>query len=139
MIVLDTNVISELMKANADMHVLHWANSFDFEQLCTTAITAAELLSGTEQLPPGKKRDRLSASLSAVLMQGFYARVLPFDESCAPHLARIYAHRRAIGRCINEPDAMIAAICSRHGYKVATRDVSDFVQCDIEVIDPWTA
>jgi toxin FitB len=138
MIVLDTNVISELMKLEPEIKVYKWVNKHPSHLLFTTAITAAELRSGFEQMPEGKKRTELGVKIDLMLEHGFQGRVLPFDVSCALHFARIFALRRAMGRRIEEPDAMIAATCSRHRFKVATRDAGGFSDCGIEVINPWT-
>ena len=138
MIVLDTNVISELMKAEPETKVITWADRQDPQALVTTAITAAELYAGFEQMPGGKNSDKLERTLNIMLEQRFRGRILPFDESCAPVFAKILARRRAMGRRIEEPDAMIAAICSNHHFKIATRDTGGFSHCGIEVINPWT-
>ncbi len=138
MIVLDTNVISELMRNDPDPNVLRWTNNQEPQSLFTTAITAAELLSGIERMPAGQKRAELGQRMKVVLEEGFRGRILPFDESCAMHFARIFAHRRAVGRRIEEPDAMIAAICSLRQFKIATRDAGGFTDCGIEIINPWT-
>ncbi len=138
MIVLDTNVISELMRHDPYPNVLRWTNNQEPQLLFTTAITAAELLSGIEQMPAGQKHDELGQRMKVALEEGFRGRILPFDESCAMHFARIFARRRAVGRRIEEPDAMIAAICSRHQCKIATRDAGGFTGCGIDVVNPWT-
>ena len=138
MIVLDTNVISELMRKKPDPNVLRWTDRQDPQIIFTSAITAAELLSGLEQMPAGKTRNELGHRMHIALEEGFRGRILAFDESCAMHFARIFARRRAMGRKIGEPDAMIAAICSRHEFKVATRDVDGFSGCGVDVINPWT-
>ena len=138
MIVLDTNVISELMRKKPEPSVLRWTDNQDPQTVFTSAITAAELLSGLEQLPAGKTRNELGHRMHITLEEGFRGRVLPFDDSCAMHYARIFARRRAIGRKMGVLDAMIAAVSSRHNFKIATRDIEGFSGCGLTVINPWT-
>lgn len=138
MIVLDTNVISEMMKFHGrrSMAVDAWIGRHHSQELFTTAISAAEILTGLAMLPPGRRRDETSVSAEAVL-ELFSGRVLPFDERAARRLPEVVAGRRARGRPISGPDAQIIAIALANGMAVATRNVSDFADSGIDVLDPW--
>ena len=138
MIVLDTNVISELMRPEPDAKVVAWANTQDRQALFTTSITAAEVASGIERMPDGKRRRDLTRLMRLMFEEGLRDRILPFDTSCAFQYAKVSAHRRAIGRRIKDFDAMIIATCAKRGFKFATRSVADFTGCGVEVINPWT-
>ncbi len=138
MIVLDTNVISELMSLKPEKRVLKWADSHDPSELYTTAVTAAELHSGLESMPKGRQRDGLGERIGVMIGQGMRGRILPFDVDCALHFGRIFIHRRSIGQRIEVPDAMIAAICASHDFKIATRNMSDFEYVGLDIVNPWT-
>jgi predicted nucleic acid-binding protein len=139
MIVLDTNVVSELMRAEPAAVVRAWANAQPGTNIFTTTVTQAEILYGLAVLPDGK---RLVASLKAaqLMFDGVFAgRVLPFDEGAAKAFAEITASRRLAGRPISQFDAQIAAIARSRGADLATRNVRDFIDCGVAVIDPWAA
>jgi predicted nucleic acid-binding protein len=136
-IILDTNVISELMKGNPLPAVFAWASSHPPSDLFTTAITMAEVLYGIERLPHGKRRDQLLREAESVFAEDFAGRILAFDESSARMFAVIATHRRARGRPIDEPDAQIAAIARVHGATLATRNSGDFEGCGVRLINPW--
>jgi toxin FitB len=137
MIVLDTNVISEVMRPNPSPKVLEWMRAEPLASLFTTAITEAELLYGVALLPPGRRRQALEATLTTVLSEDFSGRILPFDSAAAREFATVAAGRRRSGRPISDADARIAAIARSRGAAVATRNVEDFVACDLMLIDPW--
>ena len=137
MILVDTNVISELMRAEPAQTVLDWFGRHDAADLFISAVTEAELRTGVAILPEGQRRDRLQMALDAMVDQDFQSRVLPFDSSAAKAYAEIAAQRRAAGRPIAEADCQIAAIASATGAKVATRNVRDFDGCGIRLINPW--
>jgi len=137
MIVLDTNVISEVMRPNPSPKVLEWMRAEPLASLFTTAITEAELLYGVALLPPGRRRQALEATLTTVLSEDFSGRILPFDSAAAREFATVAAGRRRSGRPISDADARIAAIARSRGAAVATRDVEDFAACDLVLIDPW--
>lgn len=139
MILLDTNVISELMRAGPARIVLDWFGQHDAADMFISAVTEAELRSGVAILPEGQRRDRLQQALDAMIDQDFYARVLPFDSPAAKAYAEIAAWRRAAGRPIAEADCQIAAIARAKGAAVATRNVRDFDGCGVDVINPWDA
>ncbi len=137
MILIDTNVISELMRSNPASAVLDWFGRQDAAALHLSAVGEAELRRGAEILPGGKRRDRLIAEIDAMVGEDFAGRVLPFDSAAAQAFAGIFADRRAAGRPISFPDCQIAAIARAHGAAMATRNVGDFEGCRVEVIDPW--
>ena len=139
MIVLDTNVLSELMKAAPAGTVMRWVAAQPAMSLYTTSITQAEILHGIMLLPSGRRRSALEAAAEAMFKEEFDGRVLPFGSDAARLYARIAAERRHIGRAISHFDAQIAAIARSNGAAVATRDVSDYDHCGITVINPWEA
>ena len=137
MILLDTSVILELMRAEPAQVVLDWFDRHDAAMLFISAITEAELRTGIAILPAGQRRDRLQIALVAMIAQDFQTRVLPFDSAAARAYAEIAAARRAEGRPIAEADCQIAAIAQAMGAPVATRNVRDFNGCGVTVINPW--
>jgi hypothetical protein len=137
MILLDTNVVSELMRAEPAQPVLDWFAKNDASDLFISAVTEAELRTGVAILPEGQRRDRLQVAIDAMIDQDFQARVIPFDSSAAKAYADIAAQRRAAGRPIAEADCQIAAIARATNAPVATRNVKDFDGCGIRLINPW--
>jgi len=138
MIVLDTNVISELMRATPAAAVVRWANARPPTSLYITSVTQAEILHGIQLLPRGKRRDAIAAAAAAVFEQDFAGRVLPFGSDAAVAHADIAASRRRAGRPITAFDAQLAAITRAHGADLATRNVADFDGCGVKLLDPWT-
>ena len=137
MIVLDTNVLSELMRSAPDELVAQWMDDQPNSSLFTTTVTQAEILYGVSVLPAGKRKQGLAAAVGAMFGQDFTGRVLPFDGSAAVAFAEICADRARLGRPISQFDAQIAAIARSRGAALATRDSPDFDECGIDVIDPW--
>ncbi len=137
MIVLDTNVVSELMRDRPQPAVLAWLDRQPVSTLFVTAITEAELRYGVEILPAGHRRERLAAEIESTLREDFSRRILPFDSAAARAYATIMADRRATGRPIGQSDCQIAAIARSRGVPVATRNVADFAGCGIKVVNPW--
>ena len=137
MIVLDTNVISELTRQVPEPAVLSWLNAWPAAEVATTAITAAELLYGIARLPGGHRKTALSAAVHGLLADDFRGRVLPFDDRAAPQYAGIVSGRDRLGRPIGVADAQIAAICRASGAELATRNVDDFEDTGIGLINPW--
>jgi len=137
MIVLDTNVISELMRPIPSTQVVRWVTNQPATGLFTTAITEAEIFYGLELLTKGKRRAGLEAAAEAMFADDFAGRVIGFDSQAARAFATIAARRRALGKPISHSDAQIAAIAQLYGAALATRDVADFEGCDIRLIDPW--
>jgi len=138
MILIDTNVISELMRPDPAPAVLVWFGGEDASALYLSAVGEAELRRGAAILPDGERRERLIAEIDAMITEDFAGRVLPFDSSAAVAFAAIFLDRRAAGRPISFPDCQIAATARAHGAAMATRNVADFEGCGVEVIDPWT-
>lgn len=137
MIILDTNVISEPMKPQAEPVVSEWLRRQAPETLYLTAINLAELLVGIAKLPAGRRKDNLRAALQQVLDRLFGARFLPFDRDAAQAFAYQIGVMRATGRQIGWADGQIAAIATVHGYTVATRDTEPFEAAGVPVINPW--
>jgi hypothetical protein len=136
-IVLDTNVLSELMKPRPAESVLRWMAAQPATSLYTTSITQAEILHGIMLLPSGKRRSAFEAAAEAMFKEDFAGRVLPFGSDAAHPYARIAAQRRRAGRPISHFDAQIAAIAHSTGASIATRNAPDFDGCGVKVIDPW--
>ena len=138
MIVLDTNVVSELFRRHPDAGVVSWLESLDGD-VAITAVTLAELLAGVRRLPEGSRKSELEAALTAAVepYRGGHA-VLPFDDSCAAVYADVLFERERAGLPISTADAQIAAICRVHGAVCATRNTNDFVMTGVELIDPWS-
>ena len=139
MIILDTNVVSELIRATPDPGVRAWINSRPSAQIGTTAITAAELYYGVARLPVGQRRQQLAIAVSALLNDALRGRIVPFDERAARRYADVITGREHAGRPIGVPDAQIAAICRELGAVLATRNIRDFEETGVEFIDPWQA
>jgi toxin FitB len=137
--ILDTNVVSEPMQPVPSAAVLDWlSRKPENGQFFVTAITVAEILYGIELLPRGKRRDKLLAEAEATFAQDFAGRVLPFDEEAARVFPAIAFGRRSRGRPIAELDAQIAAIARSRGATLATRNVADFEDCGVRLVNPWT-
>jgi predicted nucleic acid-binding protein len=137
MIILDTNVLSELMKPAPAPIVIDWIGAQPVTSLYTTSITQAEILHGILLLPPGRRRRGLEAAATAMFAEDFGGRVLGFDADAAPPYARIASDRRRAGRPISHFDAQIAAIARATGAVLATRNLGDFDGCGLSLVDPW--
>jgi predicted nucleic acid-binding protein len=136
-IVLDTNVISELTRQAPAPDVISWLDSLAAAEVTTTAVTAAELLYGVTRMPDGHRKTELAAAVHGLLSDDFHNRVLGFDEPAAQRYADIAAGREQLGRPIGVADAQIAAICRTIGATLATRNTADFADTGIELINPW--
>jgi predicted nucleic acid-binding protein len=137
MIILDTNVVSELMRAVPDPSVAAWAVTADPE-LCVTALTVAEIRYGIARLPEGQRKQDITAA-AIKLLSAFAQRIVPFDLTAATRYGDLVARREAIGRPISVFDAQIAAVCQARSATLATRNVKDFEGTGVTVIDPWNA
>lgn len=137
MIVLDTNVLSETLRASPSPTVLSWLRAIPLVELFTTTITEGEMLYGLARLPEGARRRALEASVLPLIAKDFAGRILPFDSPAAREFADIAAARRRDGRPISDADARIAAIARSHSARLATRDVAGFSDCGLEIINPW--
>lgn len=134
---LDTNVLSELLRAAPQPAVLAWFASQTAESLYVSAVTQAEMLLGAGILPKGKRRQAIETALQATFDEDFAGRILPFDTAATRPYADIVGSRRAIGHPISQFDAQIAAIAKHSGADLATRNVADFEGCGVTVINPW--
>src|ERR1700676_3088788 len=137
MLILDTNVLSEIMKASPLPRVMEWWSHQQSGDIFVTTITVAEILYGIEILPKGRRHDSLRAEAEVVFTQDFAGRILPFDEDAARAYSRIAAARRLQGRPIANFDAQIAGIAQCRGASLATRNTADFEGCGIRVGNPW--
>jgi predicted nucleic acid-binding protein len=137
MIILDTNVLSELMRPTPSARLVAWVAKQSATELFTTSITEGEIFYGIELLPKGKRRQGLLAAAEAVFAEDLAGRIFGFESEAARVFSKIAAHRRALGRPISHADAQIAAISQVRGAKLATRNVADFQDCGLEVVDPW--
>jgi predicted nucleic acid-binding protein len=137
MILLDTNVLSELMKPAPNPRVVRWAASFAATSLYTTSITQAEILHGIRLLPAGKRRAALSQAAEAMFEEEFAGRVIAFGSDAARFYAEIAAERQRLGLPIAHFDAQIAAIARSTAAVLATRNGPDFAHCGVDLVDPW--
>jgi toxin FitB len=137
MIILDTNVLSEVMRPRPSPAVLRWLEGQRALELFTTTVSQAEILYGVELLPKGKRRNALRAAAESMFEEDFGGRILPFDSDAARAFAVVVAARRDIGRPISDFDAEIASIARSRVAAVATRDTNDFANCGIKVLNPW--
>ncbi|MFP4619290.1 MAG: type II toxin-antitoxin system VapC family toxin [Spirochaetaceae bacterium] len=139
MILLDTNVLSELMRPQPNEAVVGWVDSLQKGKVGVTSISVGEILYGIESLAKGKRKHGLLEAASAMFDEDFAGRVYPFDGPAAIEYAHILNTREKIGRPISMPDAQIASICRVIGSALATRNIKDFENTGIELIDPWDA
>ncbi|RIV31346.1 type II toxin-antitoxin system VapC family toxin [Micromonospora radicis] len=136
MIVLDTNVVSELMRAEPAPAVVAWLQQSSSAGLFTTAVTVAEIRYGIARLPEGQRRESLHQAANEIFA-AFPRQVLPFDLAAAGAYADVVAGRERLGHPIDGFDAQIAAICRTQTAALATRNTKDFTDTGVEVIDPW--
>jgi predicted nucleic acid-binding protein len=137
MIILDTNVISEVTKPLANANVLAWINRQDVDDLFLTAINLAELLEGVAILPEGKRKDLLKASIQEAIAKLIRTPILPFDRAAALSFVSVKMLAKARRYTLPVADGQIAAIASMHGFAVATRDVEPFLAAGVPVVNPW--
>ncbi len=137
-ILLDTNVLSELMRTQPEQVVMDWFLKRIGDVFYVSAITQAEIMLGIALLPAGKRRNALTTSADGMFSQDFFGRCLSFEASCAAHYATIVSGRRQSGLAISTEDAQIAAIALAHGYPLATRNTKDFLRINgLNLYDPW--
>lgn len=137
MIVLDTNVLSEPLRPKPDPAVLGWLDRQAPASLFITTINLAELLTGIEILPAGRRRVQLRETVAERVLALFEGRILSFDQRTAEAFARVTANAQAAGNPIDFADAAIAAIAAMQGFTLATRNERDFKGTGIEVLNPW--
>jgi predicted nucleic acid-binding protein len=137
MIILDTNVLSELMRPQPAAKVVDWMAAQPVASLYTTSITQAEILHGLMLLPKGRRRGALEAAATSMFEEDFGGRILGFGTDAAGPYAQIACDRRRAGHPIAHFDAQIAAIARFSGAAIATRNVADFDGCGVILVDPW--
>ena len=137
MIVLDTNVLSEVIRLSPSPKVLRWLAAQAADVVFTTAVTEAEMLYGLDALPAGKRRSTLKDAVEKIFQEEFRGRILPFDEDAARAFGKIVAGRDALGRPITQFDGLIAAIARSRHATLATRNTADFRDCGLRILDPW--
>lgn len=139
-IILDTNVLSELMRPQPEPSVMDWFAARPGAVFYTTAIVQAEIMLGIALLPAGKRREALTTAALEMFTEQFGGRCLPFDATCAAQFAAIVSTRRRAGFAITTEDAQIAAIALCCGYPLATRNTKDFMHIDgLSLYNPWLA
>jgi predicted nucleic acid-binding protein len=139
LIVLDTNVLSELMRNEPSVVVVEWVDAQLSSDLMITSITAAELRAGAALLPAGRRRTRIIERVDAIIDETFDGYVLAFDADSADPYAEIVARRTKSGSPMATPDAQIAAICLQYAATLATRNIRDFVESGVDLVNPWRA
>jgi toxin FitB len=137
MFLLDTNILSGLMRMRPPPEIAAWVSAQPEDLVFTTAVCQAEILAGLAILPQGRRRSELEAAARAMFVEDFEGRVLPFDTLAAQDYADMYATRRRAGRPAATVDLMIAAIARVHGASVVTRNIADFESCGVAIINPW--
>lgn len=137
MIILDTNVVSELMRPDPAPQVASWVRSLDRRELRTTSVTLAEIRYGIARLPDGRRKQALLTAADDIFAT-FGDQVLPIDASAAEQYAVIASGRERAGKPIQGFDALIAAVCRSRTAALATRNTPDFAGTGIEVVNPWS-
>ena len=137
MLILDTNVLAELMKTDPNDGVLSWLEKQPSDTLFCTVINEAETLYGISLLPVGLRREKLQARASQLFSDILRGRVEPLESSGAVLYAQIVSRRRLLGKPISQMDALIAAITLRCGATLVTRNIADFQDCGLTLINPW--
>lgn len=139
MMILDTNVVSEVMRPRPNERVKHWLDNQPTGTLCLTATTLAELLAGIASMPDGMRKDGLARTLEEFREFVLDRRILPFDDATAHAYAVLVSKARAKGRAIAVADGQIAAIAWVHGFMVATRDTGPFEAAGVAFVNPWNS
>lgn len=139
MSILDTNVVSELMRPSPTEIVAEWVDRQISTSLYISTITEAELRYGAELLPEGRRKSGLLSTMESMFQDEFAGRILPFDRAAAQAYAVIAATRRAAGLSVKHSDCQIAAIARATGLSVVTRNVRDFEGCGLDIINPWSS
>lgn len=139
MIILDTNVVSEMIAAQVAEPVRAWVIAQDPDQLWLTAFTVSEMLYGIHRLDAGRRREQIETAVIKVLFDDYGGRILPFDAEAALRHGQLRAQLRRDGRPTQDSDALIAAIALSHSATIATRNIKHFEHCGVELIDPWSS
>ena len=135
--ILDTHIVSEMMRPSPNASVLAWLNGQDAAELFVTTITVGEIFCGLDALPAGRRRQRLAASFERLIREAFDMRLLVFDEKAARHYGSVMAARRETGKPLSALDGQIAATALAHRMTVVTRNTTDFADCGLTVINPF--
>lgn len=136
---LDTNILSELLRAAPHAAVEAWAAGQPAESLFVSSVTQAEMQLGARLLPSGKRRQSLERALTAMFEEDFAQRILPFDSAAVPAYVDVVSRRRMAGRPISQFDAQIAAIALTHRQQLATLNTGDFEGCGLSLVNPFAA
>ena len=134
---LDTNVVSELMRAQPDAAVLRWMDAQSPTSLWLNSVVVSELLYGVAKLPKGKRKEQLILAVAAMVDEDFAGRVLSFDVDAAAEYASLVVMRENTGLSVSMADAQIAAICLSQGATLATRNTKHFEGLGLTLINPW--
>ena len=137
MILLDTNVVSEMMRDRPEPRVVAWLNKQIAEDLALSSVSLSEVLLGIAALPDGRRKIALSQSFGAQMATLFGSRILSFDAAAAKAYALLVSQARTLGRAIGRADGEIAAIAMVHGLVVASRDTAPFDAAGLMVVNPW--
>ncbi|MGD1955668.1 MAG: type II toxin-antitoxin system VapC family toxin [Sphingomonadales bacterium] len=137
MIVLDTNVVSEMMRTQPDSNVYGWLESSNSNEIALSVVSIAEIKKGLNLLPDGKRKVTLDTQFEAVLETGFLGRILSFGRAEAATFGALAADRKKAGVNTGDFDLMIAATAKEHRAIVATRNTKDFKGCGVAIINPW--
>ena len=137
MIVLDTNVVSELMRSSPDARILHWFSGQSADDLHITAITMSEILYGIELISTARRRETVRAAAEKMFEAVFADRILTFEDRAARAFSQIASSRRRQGKPMADFDAQIAAIARVHGATLATKNPYVFEGCGVRLINPW--
>jgi len=139
MILLDTNVVSALMRQDPEPVVVSWLDDQPAESIWTTSITVFEVRTGLELLKPGRRRQQLERAFDELLAEDFEGRVQPFDQAAALAAGSIAAKRQSVGQTLEIRDIQIAGIATARKAILATRNLRHFDGLGIDLVDPWAA
>jgi hypothetical protein len=137
MILLDTNIVSAVMARVPAQSVIDWLNRQEATTLFLSTVTIAEIGYGLRVLPDGKRRRSLEERFEKFVVEGFAERILNFDERAARLYPEVMGRRRAVGRPLGILDGQIASIARANGHALATRNIRDFEECGLELINPF--
>lgn len=136
-LVLDTSVVSAMMRAEPDARLVAWLDAHSNVSLWTTSVSVYEVRWGLLAMPIGARRTTLSEAFDGLLREDFEDRIFPLDHAAAEKAAALYAERRARGQTVDVKDTLIAGIVAVHGCAFATRNVRHFADLGVSVVDPW--
>ena len=139
MIILDTNVLSALMRTEPDRAILSWLDRQPAESIWLTSVTIFEVRFGIELIAPGRRREQLESAFARMLRDDFQDRVLPFDQSAGEEAASLAAQRQRSGTPVDFRDTEIAGIVLTRRASLATRNLRHFRDVGVGLIDPWAA